>query len=199
MSNLELIQAYDATIEGWARALEMRTIEPEGHSRRVVDLTLELAQRLGVEEKQLMHIRRGALLHDLGMMGVSDTILQKPGELSEDECQVIREHPVHAYQWLAPIEYLKPALDIPHCHHEKWDGSGYPRGLQGERIPLAARIFAVVDVWDALRSERPYRKAWPKEKALNYLREQSGQQFDPNVLDAFFKLQVERDYLSQSR
>jgi HD-GYP domain-containing protein (c-di-GMP phosphodiesterase class II) len=199
MSNLELVQAYDATIEGWARALEMRDIEPEGHSSRVVDLTLELAQRLDVEEKQLMHIRRGALLHDLGMMGVSDAILQKPGELSDDEWRFVREHPLHAYRWLAPIEYLKPALDIPHYHHERWDGSGYPKGLKGEQIPLAARIFAVVDVWDSLQSERPYRKAWSREKTLTYLREQSGKHFDPNILDAFFKLQVERAYLSQSQ
>jgi HD-GYP domain-containing protein (c-di-GMP phosphodiesterase class II) len=146
-----------------------------------------------------MHIRRGALLHDLGMMGVSDAILQKPGELSDDEWRFVREHPLHAYRWLAPIEYLKPALDIPHYHHERWDGSGYPKGLKGEQIPLAARIFAVVDVWDSLQSERPYRKAWSREKTLTYLREQSGKHFDPNILDAFFKLQVERAYLSQSQ
>ena len=188
MSNLGLIQAYDATIEGWARALELRDMETEGHSRRVVDMTIELARRLGVEEKHLVHVRQGALLHDIGKMGVPDSILQKKGSLSADEWEVIYQHPVYANKWLAPISYLKPALEIPYCHHERWDGSGYPRGLKGEQIPLAARIFAVVDVWDALRSDRPYRTKWSKEKTRAYILEQSGKHFDPEVVEAFLTM-----------
>ena len=188
MSNLELIQAYDATIEGWARALELRDMETEGHSRRVVDMTLELARKLGVEEGQLVHIRQGALLHDIGKMGVPDSILQKTGPLTDEEWEIVHQHPIYAHKWLMPISYLQPALAIPYCHHEKWNGTGYPRGLKGEQIPLAARIFAVVDVWDALCSDRPYRPAWSREKVVTYLREQSGKQFDPQVLDEFLSL-----------
>lgn len=187
-SNLGLIQAYDATIEGWARALELRDLETEGHSRRVVDMTLELARRLGMEEEQLVHVRQGALLHDIGKMGVPDSILQKTGSLTATEWEIIYQHPVYANKWLAPITYLKPALEIPYCHHEKWDGSGYPRGLKGEQIPLAARIFAVVDVWDALRSDRPYREKWSEETTLAYILEQSGKQFDPKVVAAFLSM-----------
>jgi len=187
MSNLELVQAYDATIEGWARALELRDMETEGHSRRVVDMTLDLARRLGVKEEQLMHIRQGALLHDIGKMGVPDSILQKSGPLTDDEWEIIHHHPVYANKWLSPIAYLKPALDIPYCHHEKWDGTGYPRGLQGEQIPMAARIFALVDVWDALTSNRPYRSAWSEKKTLAYIKKQSGKHFDPVVVEAFLK------------
>jgi HD-GYP domain-containing protein (c-di-GMP phosphodiesterase class II) len=187
-SNLQLRQAYDATIEGWAQALELRDSETEGHSRRAVELTMELARKMGIQESQLAHIRRGALLHDIGKMGVPDSILLKNGPLSDNEWETVREHTTFAYKWLAPILYLQPALDIPYCHHEKWDGTGYPRGLKGEQIPLAARIFTVVDVWDALRSDRPYRDAWSREKALAYLREESGKQFDPQVVKYFIEL-----------
>ena len=187
-SNLQLRQAYDATIEGWARALELRDMETEGHSRRVVDLTLALAHKMGLEEEQLMQIRQGALLHDIGKMGVPDSILQKNGPLTEADWKIIHQHPLYAHKWLTPISYLHPALDIPYCHHEKWDGSGYPRRLKGEQIPLAARLFTVVDVWDALTSDRPYRSAWPKEKALDYIKEQSGQHFDPDIVDVFLEL-----------
>jgi HD-GYP domain-containing protein (c-di-GMP phosphodiesterase class II) len=187
-SNLQLRHAYDATIEGWAQALELHDPEPRGYNQLAVDLTLELARMMDIDDKQLVHIRRGALLHDIGKMGVSDSILQKPGRLSDDEWEIIRRHPVHAYKWLAPILYLKPALDIPHFHHEKWNGTGYPHGLKGDQIPLSARIFAVVDVWLALLSDRPYRKAWKKEKALAHIREQSGVHFDPRVVDAFIEL-----------
>ena len=186
-SNTKLLEAYDATIEGWANGLELRDLETEGHSRRVVELTVELAKKLGITESKLIHIRRGALLHDIGKMGISDHILQKPGELNAGERQVMEMHPAFAHEWLSSIEYLRPAMDIPYSHHEKWDGTGYPRGLKGEQIPLAARIFAVVDVWDALRSDRPYRKAWSKEKTLVYIQEGSGKYFDPKVVDAFVK------------
>ncbi len=186
-SNEELVLAYDATIEGWAQALELRDMEVEGHSRRVVDLTIKLARDLGIGENEMANIYRGALLHDIGKMGVSDAILQKPGKLNEEEWQIMRRHPVFAQEWLSPIRYLQHALDIPYCHHERWNGSGYPRGLKGEQIPLAARIFAVVDVWDALRSDRPYRKAWSKKKALKHIQEQSGIHFDPQVVEFFLK------------
>jgi len=187
-SNRELVQAYDATIEGWAQALELRDMETEGHSRRVVELTLKLAREMGVEKKQLIHIRRGALLHDIGKMGVPDAILQKPGKLNEAEWKIMREHPVFAYKWLAPIEFLKPALDIPYCHHERWDGSGYPRGLSKNEIPLSARIFSVVDVWDAMTSDRFYRKRLPKNEVAEYLKSQAGILFDEQVIKAFFSL-----------
>ncbi|MCX8061459.1 MAG: GAF domain-containing protein [Anaerolineales bacterium] len=187
-ANFQLLQAYDATIEGWAKALEFRDMETEGHSRRVVEQTLKLARRLGVEDQQLAAIRRGALLHDIGKMAIPDLLLQKPGPLNEDEWKLMRQHPVFARQMLENIPFLHTALDIPYCHHEKWDGSGYPRGLKGEEIPLAARIFAVVDVWDALISDRPYRKAWRKKQALDYLLEQKGKHFDPKVVDVFLNL-----------
>ncbi|MBI3764862.1 MAG: GAF domain-containing protein [Chloroflexi bacterium] len=182
-SNVELALAYDATIEGWSRALDLRDRETEGHTQRVTEIAERLARAMSIGEADLVHIRRGALLHDIGKMGVPDSILLKPGSLTDDEWQVMRLHPALAYQMLSPIAYLRPALDIPFCHHEKWDGTGYPRGLQGEQIPLAARIFAVVDVWDALRSDRPYRKAWPEEKAREYIREQAGTHFDPKVVE----------------
>jgi len=187
-SNLELTLAYDATIEGWARALELRDMETEGHSQRVVELTLQMAHKLGISAEELVHVRRGALLHDIGKMGIPDKILQKPGPLTEEEWQAMRQHPVYAFEWLSSIEFLRPALDIPYCHHEKWDGSGYPRGLQAEQIPLPARIFAVIDVWDALNSDRPYRQAWPESKVMAYLQEQAGVHFDPQVVNAFIAL-----------
>jgi PAS domain S-box-containing protein len=184
-SHSEMIRAYDATIEGWARALELRDMETEGHSRRVEDMTITLANKLGIRNEALVHIRRGTLLHDIGKLGIPDRILQKPGPLTEEEWQVMYNHPVFAFEWLSVVEFLRPTLDIPYCHHEKWDGTGYPRGLKGEQIPLAARIFAVVDVWDALLSDRPYRKAWDEEKVLTYIQDQSEKHFDPQVVDAF--------------
>jgi putative nucleotidyltransferase with HDIG domain len=183
--NREMLVAYDATIEGWSAALDLRDKETQGHSQRVTDLTLQLAQALGFSDEQLVHVRRGALLHDIGKMGIADAILLKPGPLTDDEWVIMRQHPSFAYQVLQPIQFLRPALDIPYSHHEKWDGSGYPRGLAGEAIPLAARIFAVVDVWDALRSDRPYRAAWAPARVLDYLRAQSGKHFDPAVVEAF--------------
>jgi putative nucleotidyltransferase with HDIG domain len=188
IANSELTQAYDATIEGWSRALDLRDKETEGHSQRVTELTLLMAQAVGVPDKDLIHIRRGALLHDIGKMGLPDSILLKPGPLTPGEWEVMYRHPTYAYEMLFPIPYLRPALDIPYCHHEKWDGSGYPRRLKGALIPLAARLFAIVDVWDALSSDRPYRSAWPRDKALAYLQEQSGKHFDPDVVALFFRV-----------
>jgi len=187
-SNVELSIAYDATIEGWSRALDLRDRETEGHSQRVAENAVKLARAMGVSEADLIQVRRGALLHDMGKMGIPDTVLLKSGGLTEEEWQVMRQHPVIAYRMLAPINFLRPALDIPYCHHEKWDGSGYPRGLVGEQIPLVARIFAVVDVWDALSSDRPYRSAWPEEQTIEHIRQQVGAHFDPKVVEAFFKL-----------
>lgn len=184
-SNNELIQAYDLTIEGWSRALDMRDKETEGHSRRVCEMTLRVARAMGVSEPDLAHVRRGALLHDIGKMAIPDAILLKPEPLTEGEWEIMRRHPIYSYEMLATIPFLRPALEIPLYHHERWDGAGYPRGLKGEQIPLAARIFAVVDVWDALTTDRPYRKAWPPEKALDYLRSQAGSQFDPRVVSVF--------------
>ncbi len=186
-ANENLVQAYDATIEGWAHALELRDQETEGHSRRVVDLTLKIAKRFGFSKKDLDHIRRGVLLHDIGKMGIPDEILRKPGPLSETEWDMMHQHPVFAYDMLKEIDYLEPALRIPHYHHERWDGSGYPEGLQGEDIPLEARIFAVVDIWDALLSDRYYRDAWPREKALRYIKDQAGNILDPDVVSVFLE------------
>jgi len=187
-TNLELTRAYDATLEGWARVLELHDRETEGHSRRVTEMTLEIARRMGVREEDLIHIRRGALLHDIGKLGIPDSILLKPGKLTEEEWEIMKKHPVYAYEMLSKIAYLRPALDIPYCHHEKWDGSGYPRGLKGEEIPLPARIFAVVDVFDALTSDRPYRKAWSREEAIAYIKERSGKDFDPAVVEVFLEV-----------
>jgi PAS domain S-box-containing protein len=187
-SNHELMRAYDTTIEGWSRALDLRDKETEGHTRRVTELTMRLTQAMGMSEGELVHVRRGALLHDIGKMGVPDAILLKPGPLDEDEWVIMRRHPVYAYQMLLPIAYLQEALDIPYCHHEKWDGSGYPRGLKGEQIPLAARIFAVVDVWDAMRSDRPYRKGHSAAETREYIRSLAGTHFDPEVVRVFLEL-----------
>ncbi len=187
-SHLELSLAYDATIEGWSRALDLRDRETEGHTQRVTDLTIRLARRLGISDAEIVHLRRGGLLHDIGKMGVPDTILNKPGPLTEDELLIMRRHPQYAYDMLMPISYLRPALDIPYAHHEKWDGSGYPRGLRGYAIPVAARIFAVSDVFDALTSDRPYRKAWSQERTLAYLRDQSGRHFASEIVDAFLSI-----------
>jgi putative nucleotidyltransferase with HDIG domain len=190
-SHLELAIAYDATIEGWARALDLRDRETEDHTRRVTEMTLALARAAGMEEGELVHVRRGALLHDIGKMAIPDAILLKPGPLTPEEWEVMRRHPQYALEMLSPIAYLRPALDIPYCHHERWDGSGYPRGLKGTAIPLAARLFAVVDVFDALTSERPYRRAWSREDALAYLRQQAGRQFDPEVVALFLQMAQE--------
>lgn len=187
-ANDQLLSAYEATIEGWSRALDLRDRETEGHCRRVAELTAKLAQALNMSNEEIMHLRRGALLHDMGKIGVPDSILHKPASLSEDEWTIMRKHPQLAYEMLYPIEYLRPALEIPYSHHEKWDGTGYPRGLSGEQIPLSARLFAIVDVWDAVTSDRPYRPAWSEEQAVTYLREQTGKHFDPRVVDLFFKV-----------
>jgi len=187
-ANIELSLAYDTTLEGWARALELRDIETEGHSRRVADMTVRLAQALGVSDAELVHVRRGALLHDIGKMGIPDSILLKPGKLTAEEWEVMRKHPTYAYEMLAPIAYFRPALDIPHYHHEKWDGTGYPHGLRGEQIPLAARIFAIVDVWDALCFDRPYRKGWPEVQVYEHVRSLAETHFDPQVVNAFLGL-----------
>ncbi|MEW6030498.1 MAG: HD domain-containing phosphohydrolase [Chloroflexota bacterium] len=187
-TNMELILAYDATIEGWSRALDLRDRETEGHTQRVTEMTIKLATIMGISGEEIIHIRRGALLHDIGKMGIPDNLLLKTGPLTDNEWGEMRKHPVYAYEMLSPISYLRPALDIPYCHHERWDGTGYPRGLKGERIPLSARIFAVVDVWDALCSDRPYRRAWSREKALEYLTENSGAHFDPAVVSAFKRM-----------
>jgi HD-GYP domain-containing protein (c-di-GMP phosphodiesterase class II) len=187
-SNAELMRAYDATIEGWSRALDLRDKETEGHTQRVTEMTLRLAERMGQNEEELIYIRRGALLHDIGKLGVPDGILLKPDTLTDEEWSVMKRHAQYAYDMLAPIDYLRPALAIPYCHHEKWDGTGYPRGLKGEEIPLAARIFAVVDVWDALRSDRPYRKGWSEGDVREHIRQQSGIHFDPQVVEVFLKL-----------
>jgi len=189
-SNTELYLAYDTTIEGWSAALDLRDKETEGHSQRVAEMTRQLARSLGIGEAELVHIRRGALLHDIGKMGVPDGILLKPDKLTDEEWKIMRQHPQFAFDMLSPIQYLRLTLDIPYSHHEKWDGSGYPRGLKGEQIPLAARIFAVVDVYDALTSDRPYRKAWTKKKTLDHIREQSGHHFDPKVVEAFLQMRT---------
>ena len=187
-SNRELTQAYEATIEGWSRAMDLRDRETAGHTERVTKLTLDLARAMRMEEARLIHIRRGSLLHDIGKLGVPDHILFKPGELTVEEREIMERHTEYAYEMLAPIAYLKPALHIPYFHHEKWDGTGYPLGLRGEQIPLEARIFAVVDVWDALLSDRPHRKAWPREEALEHICTQAGTHFDPRVVECFLEM-----------
>lgn len=189
----DAVRAYDETILGWAKALEMRDSETMGHSQRIVELTLRLASQLGIRGIELFYIRRGALLHDIGKMGIPDAILHKPGALCDDEWVIMRRHPVYARDYLARVSYLTSALDIPYSHHERWDGTGYPEGLSGEQIPFPARVFAVVDVWDALTSHRPYREAWPSEKALVYIQEQAGRQFDPRVVGVFLEMMKNRN------
>ncbi len=185
--NYELERAYDSTIEGWSRALDLRDHETEGHSRRVTGMTVRLAEALGLTADEVTQARRGALLHDIGKMGVPDDILLKPGPLTEEEWALMRRHPDLAREMLWPVEFLRPALDIPYCHHEKWDGTGYPRGLRGEDIPLSARLFAIVDVWDALRSDRPYRRAWPLERVCGHVASLAGTHFDPALVPLFLK------------
>ena len=184
----QLLAAYDATIEGWSRAMDLRDKETEGHTQRVTELTLQLARMMGMDEENLLHVKRGALLHDIGKLGVPDAVLFKADKLTDEEWEIMKKHPQYAHDMIASIDYLQPALDIPYCHHEKWDGSGYPCGLQGEEIPLVARIFAVVDVWDALRSDRPYRPAWDKEKTLAHIQDQAGKHFDPNIVQLFSRM-----------
>jgi len=187
-SHRELEKAYQATLEGWVRALDLRDKETEGHTQRVTVLTERLARSMGVEGQALVNITRGALLHDIGKMAIPDGILLKPGQLTDEERILIQKHPVYAYQMLSPIAFLVPAIDIPYCHHEKWDGSGYPRGLRGKEIPFAARIFPVIDVWDALTSNRPYRKALPQYEVRARIQADSGKHFDPVVVDAFMEM-----------
>ena len=187
-SNLELLNAYASTLEGWVRALDLRHKETEGHTQRVTQMTMQLAVIWDCPQEEMEHIQRGALLHDIGKIAIPDEILLKPGRLNEQEWGIMRQHPVYAYQFLSPIPYLQPALHIPHHHHERWDGSGYPDGLQGTGIPLPARLFAVVDVWDALSSDRVYRQAWPRDDVLHYLEHNAGTYFDPAVVEVFLSI-----------
>ncbi len=186
----ELELAYETTLEGWAQALELRDKETEGHSRRVTELSMTIGRNLGLDKEEIRYLCYGALLHDIGKMGIPDEILNKPGPLTSEEREIIKQHPGYAYDMLKNIEYLQSAISIPYSHHENWDGTGYPQGLQGEGIPLSARIFSIVDNWDALTSDRPYRKAWSRKKTTNYIREKSGKMFDPQIIDLFF------DYLN---
>ena len=183
-----LLNAYDTTLEGWAKALELRDKETENHSRRVTELTVTLAQAMGIKGDDLIQIRRGSILHDIGKMGIPDEILRKRGKLTISERKVIEQHPIYSYELLSHIPFLEKALEVPYCHHEHWDGSGYPRGLKEDEIPLTARIFTVIDVWDAVQSDRPYNQAWPKEKAIQYLKDESGKYFDPECVAVFLDL-----------
>jgi PAS domain S-box-containing protein/putative nucleotidyltransferase with HDIG domain len=187
-TNAELVVAYDRTLEGWVKALDLRDKETEGHTLRVADMTLRVARAIGMDDTELAHVRRGALLHDIGKLGTPDTVLLKAGPLNDEELIIMRRHPELAYEWLWPITFLRPALAIPYCHHEKWDGTGYPRGLMGEQIPLAARVFAIIDVWDALLSDRPYRKGWPPAKVLAHIESLSGTHFDPTIAHIFLEM-----------
>jgi response regulator RpfG family c-di-GMP phosphodiesterase len=181
-------QAYDATLEGWVHALDLRDKETEGHTQRVTALAVALGRAMGLSAQEVVHLRRGALLHDIGKLGIPDSILHKPGPLSPEEWQIMRMHPVYAYEWLAPIEYLHAALAVPWCHHERWDGTGYPQGLCGEAIPLLARIFAVIDVWDAMTNDRPYHRARPAHVVRQIISQEAGRHFDPQVVRAFLRL-----------
>lgn len=184
----ELIASHDETLAGWSRAMDFRDHETENHTQRVTQMSIQIAHAMGLSETEIMNIRRGALLHDIGKMAVPDNILLKKDKLTDEEWEIMRQHPVYAYEMLSTISFVRPALDIPYCHHEKWDGTGYPRGLKGDEIPLAARIFAVVDVWDALRCDRPYRKGWEGERVCEYIKEQSGKHFDPQMVTIFLEL-----------
>lgn len=184
----DLQDAYNSTLEGWSSALDLRDKETSGHSLRVADMMVSLASEMGISAEKFAVFRQGALLHDIGKMGIPDNILLKPGPLTEAEWEIMRQHPHNAYKLLAPIAYLQPALDIPYCHHEKWDGTGYPRGLHGENIPLAARLFAIIDVWDALCSDRPYRAAMPEPIVMSYIKNEAGKHFDPALVDVFVGL-----------
>ncbi len=187
-ANQSIIQAYNQTIEGWSLALELRDKETNGHALRVTEMSIRLGRSLGLSEEELLQVRRGALLHDIGKMGIPDSILLKPGTLTEEEKIIMKKHTSYAYAMLARVKYLRPALSIPYCHHEKWDGTGYPNGLKGKSIPLSARLFSVVDVWDALRTDRPYSKAWDEQKVHDHLRALAGSHFDPNIVDHFLTI-----------
>lgn len=187
-SNTEIVRAYEDTIEGWSNALDLRDHETEGHTKRVTNLTLQLAHEMGLRQSDLVHIRRGSLLHDIGKMGIPDSILLKEGPLTDEEREIMNNHPTYAYELLSPITYLRQAMEIPFCHHEKWDGTGYPRGLRHEMIPLEARIFSIIDVYDALRSDRPYRKGLTEEAILHYISDLSGSQFDPQIVQVFLNM-----------
>lgn len=186
--NAELLDAYDRTIFGWSRVLEMRNREVKDHSQRVTEMTLRLARRLGLNEAELVHIRRGALLHDIGKMAIPDEVILKNGDLNEEERSLVQRHPLLGFEMVSEIEFLRPAMDILLCHHERWDGTGYPFGLVGEQIPYSARIFSVVDVWDALRYDRVYRKGDSAPTVAEYMRSQSGLQFDPQILRVFLEM-----------
>lgn len=181
----DIEHAYESTLQGWIRALDLRDGETVGHSRRVVELTVELSGLFGISAEELIHVRRGALLHDIGKMALPDSVLLKPGPLNAEEREQMRLHPWYAYQMLSGVDFLRPALDIPYGHHERWDGSGYPRGLRGEETPFPARMFAVIDVWDALRSDRPYRPGWSADRVIEHIRSSSGTHFEPVVAEAF--------------
>jgi HD-GYP domain-containing protein (c-di-GMP phosphodiesterase class II) len=183
--NMERERVYDRTLDGWVQALALRDTETNGHAQRVTHMTVELARAWGVPEADIIHVQRGALLHDIGKLAIPDQILYKPGPLTDEEWRLMHQHPRYAYEMLAAISFLQPALAIPHYHHEKWDGSGYPLGLRGEQIPLEARLFAIIDVWDALRSDRPYRKAWSYRRARAHITDLRGSHFDPAVVELF--------------
>jgi HD-GYP domain-containing protein (c-di-GMP phosphodiesterase class II) len=183
----EALTAYEDTIQCWSRTVEIRNYETEGHAQRSLELVLQIAKVVGIPQSSFAHIRYGVLLHDLGELGIPETILHKAGPLSEEEWNLMRQHPVYAYELLSTVPYLQPSLDIPYCHHEKWDGTGYPRGLKGEESPLTARIFAVVDVWDVLRSPRSYRPPWSVKDARVYIKEQAGTHFDPEIVNVFLE------------
>jgi len=190
-SKNQILASYDNTLMGWSKALEYRNEETKGHTDRVLELMVKAARGLGIEESKMDHIRRGALLHEIGKMGIPDMILNKPHALTEEEQQIMHRHPVYACEMLKDIEFLKPALSIPYCHHEHWDGSGYPQGLRGEEIPIEARIFALVDAWDAITTDRPYRLAMTKEEAIKTIRNEIGTHFDPGIGERFLKLVCE--------
>jgi len=184
-ANEQLRSAYEATLEGWAKALELKDKETERHSKDVVDYTIKIAEILGLTDEELTNIRRGAILHDIGKMAIPDKILHKPGKLTKEEWRIMMQHPIYAYNFLSSIDYLRPALDIPLYHHEKWDGTGYSKGLKEFEIPLSARIFSVVDVWEALNSDRPYRDAWKRDRIIQYITDQNGKHFDPEIVEIF--------------
>jgi HD-GYP domain-containing protein (c-di-GMP phosphodiesterase class II) len=195
-SNIELSLAYNATIDGWSRTLDLRDKGTEGHTRRVTDIALRLAAAMGIDDAELIHIRRGATLHDIGKVAIPDQILFKPGPLTDEEWKIMRKHPEYAVELLSPITYLAPAMMIPHWHHEKWDGSGYPDRLDGEDIPFSARLFALADVYDALTSDRSYRSAWSKQDTVEYIKIQSGKHFDPNIVPEFLDLVNRNGFLA---
>ncbi len=190
----ELAKTYESTIEAWRRALELRDQVTEGHTSRVAEMTVRLGAWLGVDRHELVFLRFGAVLHDIGKIGIPDSVLLKPGPLEGSELGIMRKHPEFAFEMLSGMPNFGPVLEIPYYHHERWDGTGYPKGLEREQIPLSARIFAVIDVWDALCSDRPYRQAWPEQQAVTYIQDQSGKHFDPHVVEAFLALVITSKY-----